>query len=129
MATYSEKLKNPKWQKKRLEILQRDNFKCTKCGDSETELQIHHLKYNGEPWDAPNSNLITVCKHCHFIIEDAKKHDFEIIGIENGGFYKIVLLKDGIAYYSLDFSDLPQYLFAFSYNSISLKHLYNLSIK
>lgn len=129
MSTYSEKLKNPKWQKKRLEILQRDNFKCSKCADTETELQIHHLKYTGNPWDAPNENLITVCKHCHFILEDAKEKHFEIIGIEDGGFYKIVLLKDGIAYYSLDFSEFPEYLCVFSYNSISLKHLYNLSIK
>ena len=42
---YSEKLKNPKWQKKRLEILNRDNFTCIKCGDKETTLQIHHFKY------------------------------------------------------------------------------------
>jgi len=26
--TYSEKLKDPRWQKKRLEILSRDNFTC-----------------------------------------------------------------------------------------------------
>ena len=42
---YIDKLKNPKWQKKRLEILNRDEFKCCYCNDTETELQIHHLKY------------------------------------------------------------------------------------
>ena len=30
---YSEKLKDPRWQKKRLEILERDNFRCQYCGD------------------------------------------------------------------------------------------------
>lgn len=63
--TYSEKLRDPRWQKKRLEILKRDKFKCTYCGDKETELQIHHLKYSSEPWNSENINLVTLCKHCH----------------------------------------------------------------
>jgi len=29
--SYYELLKHPKWQKKRLEILQRANFECVKC--------------------------------------------------------------------------------------------------
>lgn len=65
MTTYLEKLKSPKWQKKRLEILQRDNFTCQLCSDTETELQVHHLKYTGEPYEAPNNDLQTLCKHCH----------------------------------------------------------------
>jgi hypothetical protein len=62
---YQEKLKSPKWQKKRLEILNRDNFTCCACGDTETELHVHHLKYVGEPYDAPNKSLQTLCKYCH----------------------------------------------------------------
>jgi hypothetical protein len=69
---YSEKLKSPKWQKKRLEILNRDKFKCKLCLDTETELQIHHLKYTKEPWDAPNKDLITYCKHCHKLVSTCK---------------------------------------------------------
>lgn len=65
---YSEKLKNPKWQRKRLEILKRDDFKCVYCNDRETELQIHHLKYTEQPWNAPNKDLITLCKHCHHAV-------------------------------------------------------------
>ena len=64
-TTYSEKLKSPKWQKKRLEILQRDKFTCVLCGDTETELHINHLKYTGEPYDAPNEDLETLYKVCH----------------------------------------------------------------
>lgn len=74
--TYSEKLKNPKWQKKRLEILQRDEFKCTLCKDTETELHVHHEKYTKNPWDAPNEDLKTLCKDCHKFIEYFKKTDF-----------------------------------------------------
>jgi hypothetical protein len=70
---YKDQLKNPKWQKKRLEIFQRDNFTCQLCGDTETELQVHHLKYSGDVWNEPNENLITYCKHCHSIVTDYQK--------------------------------------------------------
>lgn len=63
--TYYQKLQSPKWQKKRLEILNRDNFTCVKCGDTETQLHVHHKKYTKEPYDAPNKDLETLCKHCH----------------------------------------------------------------
>jgi hypothetical protein len=63
---YKEKLLNPKWQKKRLEILSRDNFRCTFCGDSEKTLHVHHLHYNGkDPWEIENKLLITLCDVCH----------------------------------------------------------------
>lgn len=67
--TYTEKLKNPKWQKRRLEILDRDNWECQLCGDKETEFHVHHKIYNKEPWDALDEHLTSYCKHCHFIIE------------------------------------------------------------
>jgi hypothetical protein len=69
---YSEKLKHPKWQKKRLEILSRDNFSCQLCSDSETELHVHHLNYTKEPQDAPNEDLQTLCKTCHSLVEYLK---------------------------------------------------------
>jgi hypothetical protein len=73
-TTYSEKLRDPRWQKKRLEILQRDNFTCLLCGDKETELHIHHEEYirGRKPWEYENSKLKTLCKHCHFIVEHFK---------------------------------------------------------
>jgi hypothetical protein len=65
--TYSKKLKDPRWQKKRLEILNRDDFTCTRCCDSENPLSVHHLRYfpNVEPWDVPDKDLITLCESCH----------------------------------------------------------------
>lgn len=77
--TYSEKLKDPRWQKKRLLVLERDNWTCRHCGDKSTELQVHHLKYNGNPWDAKSEDLITVCKVCHAVEEFIKKgtHPFD----------------------------------------------------
>jgi hypothetical protein len=70
MKTYSEKLRDPRWQKKRLEILNRDHFTCQKCGDTTTELQVHHIKYSAKnPWEEPNENMDSLCKNCHQTIE------------------------------------------------------------
>lgn len=71
-ATYSEKLRDPRWQKRRLEIMQRAEFKCECCGDEKTEFHIHHTKYTGEPWQAPDEALECLCRECHFIKEDLK---------------------------------------------------------
>lgn len=63
---YKDKLKDPRWQKKRLEILERDNWACQICGDEESTLVVHHFKYsNCEPWDIDNEYLITYCEDCH----------------------------------------------------------------
>lgn len=66
--TYKEKLLDPRWQRKRLEILNRDEFTCRFCGDAKSELQIHHLYYfvNIDPWQYDESALITLCKTCHY---------------------------------------------------------------
>lgn len=72
--TYAEKLKDPRWQKKRLEIFQRDQFRCVECFSDEKSLQVHHIAYKGkEPWDTPNEYLITYCYECHKIEEDRLK--------------------------------------------------------
>ncbi len=80
MTTYSEKLRKPAWQKKRLSVLERDKFTCILCGDDETELHVHHKKYTGEPEDAPLEDLTTLCKFCHKFTEEAKSNSWEIMG-------------------------------------------------
>lgn len=64
---YEWLLKDPRWQKKRLEIFQRDGFKCTKCGDSYSTLHVHHFYYNFDlqPWEYPDDILTTYCDFCH----------------------------------------------------------------
>ena len=72
---YSEQLKSPLWQKKRLEIMQRDNFTCQDCGDTESQLQVHHKSYTygNNVWEYENDNLITLCETCHSCLTDSKK--------------------------------------------------------
>lgn len=63
--SYAEKLRDPRWQKKRLEIMQRDRFRCRDCSRSDRNLQVHHCAYSGNPWEAPNDLLLTLCDECH----------------------------------------------------------------
>ena len=65
--TYSEKLKDPRWQKKRLEVFERDKWTCQWCGSKETTLHVHHECYEKgeEPWDTDEFLLTTLCADCH----------------------------------------------------------------
>ena len=65
--TYKEQLRHPKWQRRRLEVMSRDGFRCTECGDEETELHVHHKSYvwGRDPWDYPLDNFATLCSRCH----------------------------------------------------------------
>lgn len=63
---YLEKLKDPRWQRKRLRILERDGWRCKACYDDKNTLHVHHLFYfKGDPWDIPDGFLITLCEDCH----------------------------------------------------------------
>ena len=77
--TYSELLRSPMWQKKRLEIMQRDNFTCQHCGCEGRELQVHHRIYrkDAKPWEYDNSELITLCDQCHEAETDAKNTHYD----------------------------------------------------
>ena len=74
--TYLEKLKDPRWQKKRLEIMQRDGFMCRVCWDDESTLNVHHYfyKHGIEPWEYENDDLITLCESCHNAEKDERKN-------------------------------------------------------
>ena len=69
---YARLLKDRRWYEKRIEILKRDNYKCTECGSGDN-LCVHHKYYlkNAKnnyfvyPWDYPNEALTTLCKECH----------------------------------------------------------------
>lgn len=65
--TYKEQLLHPNWQRKRLEIMRRDEFQCRMCGDDETTLHVHHKQYvKGRlAWECPDEELVTLCEDCH----------------------------------------------------------------
>lgn len=69
--SYRELLMDPRWQRKRLEILHRDGFKCTNTAwcpsDEGASLHIHHLTYTkgAPPWECKDSDVVTLCAYCH----------------------------------------------------------------
>jgi hypothetical protein len=60
-------LLDPRWQKKRLEIFSRDDWRCVRCGNNTETLHVHHSYYarNVSPWDYPGDCLSTLCETCH----------------------------------------------------------------
>lgn len=65
--TYAELLKDPRWQKKRLLVLERDSWECVHCGDADKTLHVHHRIYrkNTKPWDYEDNVYETLCEACH----------------------------------------------------------------
>jgi len=74
--TYQELLNDKRWILKRKEIIQRDNFQCTKCGLND-QLEVHHIRYlsNTKPWEYDNSFLRTLCRGCHEKVKEKNMKD------------------------------------------------------
>lgn len=70
--SYADKLRDPRWQRKRLEILQRDGWTCQRCGTKIKTLVVHHRVYTEgkEPWEENNEHLTTLCELCHLLEKD-----------------------------------------------------------
>lgn len=64
VLTYTRQLADPRWKAKRQVILTRDEFNCANCGAT-SSLHVHHIKYTGYTWEAPDEDLITLCNVCH----------------------------------------------------------------
>jgi hypothetical protein len=67
MISYSERLKSPHWQRRRLEILSRANFRCEMCESTEKTLHVHHKLYRkgAMPWEYEDHELQALCADCH----------------------------------------------------------------
>lgn len=73
-TTYAEQLLDPRWQKKRLEVLDYADFACEICGDDESTLHVHHKHYirGRKVWEYDNEQLVCLCRQCH-----TNQHDNE----------------------------------------------------
>lgn len=65
--TYWEKLKDPRWQRMRLAVMERDGFACQMCLDDKSTLNVHHRIYRkgADPWGYQPHELVTLCEACH----------------------------------------------------------------
>ena len=67
---YSAKLRDARWQRLRLKVMERDGWQCqdANCDSpANTTLQVHHKRYlpQREPWEYPLENLVAYCEPCH----------------------------------------------------------------
>lgn len=82
MDDYASLLKTKEWERKRDEIIERNNHECQWChskGTPKNPLQVHHKYYiikHGHfirPWDYPDKALITLCRRCHEFAHSKRK--------------------------------------------------------
>jgi hypothetical protein len=77
--SYYEKLKDPRWQKKRLEVMEREGFACQQCHSIDKTLNVHHGFYASgyEPWEYPSKSLHCLCEECHEM-RQSREHDVHL---------------------------------------------------
>lgn len=82
MSAYSELLKDPRWQRKRLEVMQREKFTCEVCKATNVTLNVHHgyYEFGLAPWDYDNDTLHCICEVCHQFAEVQRKTLRRLIG-------------------------------------------------
>lgn len=100
-SEYAVLLSDPRWQRKRLEILGRDNWTCRKCEAKGVNLHVHHTYYDlrVSPWQYPDHTLITLCVDCHADEELLKSEmnrrlsqAFRRLGADNDAMARVSLL-------------------------------------
>ena len=93
-----ERLQDPRWQRKRLGVLERAGWKCEGCGTGEVNLQVHHGFYEREamPWEYPDAALYCLCDHCHEKAETRKAEAYRELGLIAPWHqaYAVALLRD-----------------------------------
>lgn len=64
------RVKDMKWQKLRIRIIERDNYQCVKCEEKQlSKLSAHHIKPRSQGGKNVIRNLITLCLRCHNFVE------------------------------------------------------------
>lgn len=65
--TYAQKLQDPRWQRKRLQRLEKAGWACEDCGAEDDTLHVHHNGYfkGREPWEYEDQQLTVLCRVCH----------------------------------------------------------------
>lgn len=83
--TYAEKLRDPRWQEKRLRCFDKAEWTCELCRVERPSagLQVHHPIYltGLDPWEYPDEILNVLCEPCHVARQE----------IERQFFYKVAL--------------------------------------
>lgn len=65
--SYSDQLKHPNWQRRRLERLEAAEWMCEHCEAKDATLHVHHKQYfkGRMAWEYSNTELAVLCERCH----------------------------------------------------------------
>jgi hypothetical protein len=125
MKTYKQLLLDPKWQRKRMDILNRDEFTCQCCYNTEKTLHVHHLIYFPDhmPWEYEDHHLVTLCEDCH---KEQKAYDIRKMWADlsishSTMLYVGFLLKKMIPEYVNRPEATEQAIWSFMYDAIKQK--------
>lgn len=86
MSTYSEALKDPRWARRRLEVLVRAEWTCEECRVAPEEwdtLNVHHRYYRSgaKPWEYEDTELVCLCRRCHEDVTDELERVYRAVGM------------------------------------------------
>ncbi|MBQ9061768.1 MAG: HNH endonuclease [Eubacterium sp.] len=63
---YTEYLKSPEWQEKRIQRITIDSGRCCMCGkELGNALEVHHFGYKSLANEDPWVDLASMCPECH----------------------------------------------------------------
>jgi hypothetical protein len=67
VSSYKDKLNDPRWKARRLEIIEKAGGACEDCGKKTHHLNVHHGFYEPghNPWEYEDDVLMALCKRCH----------------------------------------------------------------
>jgi hypothetical protein len=79
---YWQLLRDPRWQRKRLEVMERAEFACEECSSATDTLNVHHRHYvkGRKPWEYGDDELRCLCENCHRIIGAKIEEAQQLIG-------------------------------------------------
>ena len=117
--SYRSQYLDPRWQKKRLKVMESTGFKCENCQSETNTLNVHHKQYipNRDIWDYRLNQFLVLCEGCH----EAYHSEFDWLNEVIGSVDPRTLSRKGMAAFlagwgsveiDLDeFSDLHQHIF------------------
>lgn len=98
MTSFKDQWKDPRWQKRRLEAMERGKWQCENCGDKDTTLNVHHKRYikGRSVWDYSLDLLAVLCESCHLEHHRNEQNIKEILSVASHP--EVLALLSGYVY-------------------------------
>ena len=105
--SYTEQLKHPNWQRKRLQILDASGFECSECGSKDKTLHVHHKRYikGRKAWEYEDDVFTVLCEDCHLEAHQIKEEFDQIIAsLSIGQLHEMSHLVNGFRFAAESFN-------------------------